>query len=175
MLTDAEMEDILGFTPLGKKPAGKPIPAVVSAAELCALTGTSQNAGRELASRKIWVRVGNKGFDVRESIRNHVADLARTAKRGGVGTELDREKVRVQRATAEKLELANAESRGEFVAATAVEREWSAVLRDIRAGLLALPSRVQQRLGHLTAHDVATLDREIRDLLTELGTDHADR
>ena len=36
-------------------------------------------------------------------------------------------------------------------------------------GLLAVPSRVQQRLPHLTAHDVSELDREIRDVLAEVG------
>lgn len=174
MLTDTEIDDALGFAPVKKPSAGKPIPATVSAAELCALTGVSQNAGRELASRGVWVKIDRDRFDVRESIRAHVTELARAAKRGTAGSELDREKVRVQKATAEKLELANAEARGELVAVAAVEREWAAMLRDIRAGLLALPSRVQQRLGHLSAHDVTVLDREIRNLLTELGTAHAD-
>jgi phage terminase Nu1 subunit (DNA packaging protein) len=36
-------------------------------------------------------------------------------------------------------------------------------------GLLAVPSRVQQRLPHLTAHDVAEIDREVRAMLTQLS------
>lgn len=172
-MTDRErIAALLGFDPSPEKSpsaTGTPIPAVVTAAELCALTGVSQNAGRELASRKIWVRVGTKGFNTRESIRNHVTELARTAKRGNVGAELDRERVRVQKATAEKLELANAEARRELIPAAEVEREWAAVLRDIRAAMLALPSRVQQRLGHLSAHDLTTMDQEIRGALAEIA------
>lgn len=41
----------------------------------------------------------------------------------------------------------------------------------VRSNMLALPSRVQQRLGHLTAHDLAEIDREIRDSLEELSDD----
>jgi phage terminase Nu1 subunit (DNA packaging protein) len=43
------------------------------------------------------------------------------------------------------------------------------VLRTVRAGMLAVPSRAAQRLPHLTAHDVSEIDREVRDVLTEIG------
>jgi hypothetical protein len=43
------------------------------------------------------------------------------------------------------------------------------VLRTVRAGMLAVPSRMQQRLPHLTAHDVAKIDREVRTVLTLIG------
>lgn len=36
--------------------------------------------------------------------------------------------------------------------------------------LVDLCWRVAQRLPHLTAHDVAALDREVREALTEVGT-----
>jgi terminase small subunit / prophage DNA-packing protein len=54
--------------------------------------------------------------------------------------------------------------------AAEVENEWSGVLRTVRAGMLAVPSRVAQRLPHLTAHDVAEIDAEVREVLTEIGT-----
>ena len=40
------------------------------------------------------------------------------------------------------------------------------------AGLdvLAVPSRVSQRLPHLTVHDVAEIDAEVREALTEIGS-----
>jgi hypothetical protein len=40
-----------------------------------------------------------------------------------------------------------------------------------RASTLAVPSRVSQRLPHLTAHDVAEIDAEVREALTEIGED----
>jgi phage terminase Nu1 subunit (DNA packaging protein) len=39
----------------------------------------------------------------------------------------------------------------------------------VRAGMLAVPSRCAQRLPHLSAHDVAEIDREVRDVLIEIG------
>jgi phage terminase Nu1 subunit (DNA packaging protein) len=59
--------------------------------------------------------------------------------------------------------------RGALLDAGAVENEWSGILRIVRAGTLAVPSRCQQRLPNLTAHDVAEIDREVRDVLNEIG------
>ncbi len=59
--------------------------------------------------------------------------------------------------------------RGELVEAAAVEAERSVILRTVRAGMLALPSRCQQRLPGLTAHDVNKIDREVREMLKEIG------
>jgi hypothetical protein len=67
--------------------------------------------------------------------------------------------------------LKAARQRGSLLDAGAVEAEWSGILRTVRAGMLAVPSRVAQRLPHLTAHDVAEIDREVRDVLTEVGND----
>ena len=79
------------------------------------------------------------------------------------------EKIRLARATAEKLETANLKAKGELAPLADVEKAWAGILRDVRAALLALPSRAASRLGHLTPHDVATLDREVRTVLEELS------
>lgn len=82
------------------------------------------------------------------------------------------EKVRLSRAQADKLEIANAAARRELLPAAAVEAEWANVLRDVRAALLALPSRIGSRLPALTPHDIGVIEREVRDVLTEMA--HAD-
>jgi phage terminase Nu1 subunit (DNA packaging protein) len=56
-----------------------------------------------------------------------------------------------------------------LVEAAAVEAEWAGVLPTIRAGMLAVPSRVAARLPHLSARDVIEIDREVRAVLTEIG------
>jgi phage terminase Nu1 subunit (DNA packaging protein) len=66
------------------------------------------------------------------------------------------------------LAFKNAAARGELLDAGAVEREWSDILRCVRAGMLAVPSRAGARLPHLTPHDVAEIDTEVRDVLTEI-------
>jgi phage terminase Nu1 subunit (DNA packaging protein) len=43
------------------------------------------------------------------------------------------------------------------------------VPRTVRAGMLAVPTRAALRLPHLAAHDVAEIDHEVRDVLTEIG------
>jgi terminase small subunit / prophage DNA-packing protein len=43
------------------------------------------------------------------------------------------------------------------------------VPRTVRAGMLAVPSRAGARLPHLTAHDIAEIDAEVRAVLTEIG------
>jgi phage terminase Nu1 subunit (DNA packaging protein) len=50
-----------------------------------------------------------------------------------------------------------------------VQAEWSDILRIVRAGMLAVPSRVAARLPHLSRSDVAEIDAEIRAALNELG------
>ena len=37
------------------------------------------------------------------------------------------------------------------------------------AGMLAVPTRVSQRLPHLTPHDVAEIDAEVRAVLAGVG------
>lgn len=61
--------------------------------------------------------------------------------------------------------------RGQSLDAQAVARDWADVMRRIKAGMLAVVSRIRQRLPHLTVHDVEVIDREIRDALTELANE----
>jgi len=59
-------------------------------------------------------------------------------------------------------------SRGS-VEVAAVESEWSGVLRTVRAGMLAVPSRIAARLPQLSRADVAEIDAEIRAVLIQIG------
>jgi phage terminase Nu1 subunit (DNA packaging protein) len=77
------------------------------------------------------------------------------------------ERGRLAAAQANLAEIKAKKPSGELVAA--VEAEWSDVLRTISAGMLAVPSRVAARLPHLSKHDVAEIDAEIRAALGEIG------
>jgi phage terminase Nu1 subunit (DNA packaging protein) len=81
-----------------------------------------------------------------------------------------KERGRLAAAQADITETKAAKLRGSLVEAAEVEAEWSSVLRTVRAGMLAVPSRVSQRLPHLTAHDVAEIDAEVRAALSEIAT-----
>ena len=81
--------------------------------------------------------------------------------------EATKQRGRLAAAQANLAEIKAAKLRGELVEAAAVEAEWSGVLRSVRAGMLAVPSRVAARLPHLTKHDVAEIDTEVRAALTD--------
>jgi len=115
-------------------------------------------------------RVGRSRYHRRDAVRAYCEYLRKNpVGRGSADPAYTAAKTRTAEAQAEKLETANAVARRELIPAIEVEREWAAVLRDVRAAMLALPSRMQQRLGHLTTHDVTTIDREIRDALSEIA------
>lgn len=84
---------------------------------------------------------------------------------------LTAERARLAKEQADAAELKNAILRRDLVAASDVEREWSAILRKVRAAVMAVPSRMRQTLPHLTAHDVQVLDAELRRVLEELASD----
>jgi len=83
--------------------------------------------------------------------------------------EATKQRGRLLAAQANLAEIKAAKLRGELVEAKVVEAEWCNVLRTVRAGMLALPSRVAARLPHLTGHDVAEIDAAVREVLTEVG------
>jgi phage terminase Nu1 subunit (DNA packaging protein) len=85
----------------------------------------------------------------------------------GVAAEAAAERARLARAQANLAEAKAALVRGRALDAEAVEKEWTGILAGVRARSLAVPSRCAARLPHLTAHDVATIDGEIRDALTK--------
>jgi phage terminase Nu1 subunit (DNA packaging protein) len=84
---------------------------------------------------------------------------------------LTAEKTRLAKEQADAAELRNRVLRGELVKAADVEREWSSVLRKVRADILAITSRIRQQLPHLSAHDAEIIDGEIRRTLEDVAHD----
>jgi phage terminase Nu1 subunit (DNA packaging protein) len=148
------------------------LPRTVPIGVLTDLTGISGTAIRDLAARGIVVRDGRGQYRLAESLVGYAAHLRELAQGHGDETAQQRaagERGRLAAANADIAELKAAALRGELVEAAAVEREWSAILTRLRARLLATPSRAGQRLPHLTPHDLAEMDREIRDALASLS------
>lgn len=145
---------------------------LVTAAVLARWLGVTPKTVRELAKRGVVVKAGRGLYVLEDSVRNVIADMRKTASARGDEKSLASirdEKIRLTRAQAQHAELRNAQLRGELVEAAAVEAEWSSVLRTVRATMLAIPSRAAHRLPHLTPHDLAEIDRQIRDALVEIA------
>ncbi|MEI4486373.1 DNA packaging protein [Frigidibacter sp. MR17.14] len=152
--------------------AGSPHDCPVTADTVAGWLGTTAPRINTLAREGRIPRRPDKLFDLRPAVRAYVADLKVSKGNSALANnpELNAEKIRLARATAEKLETANLKAKGELAPLADVEKAWAGVLRDVRAALLALPSRAASRLGHLTPHDVATIDREVRAVLEELAS-----
>ncbi len=151
----------------------QPMPGVVTAAELGQWLNLAAPRVSALAREGRIPRRADGRFDLKPAVAGYIQSLRLKSGSSPLASnpELNAEKIRLARANAEKVESANARARGELAALSDVEREWAGILRDVRAALLALPSRAAARLGHLTPHDVETLNREVRAVLEELATD----
>ena len=147
------------------------IPATMTEVEIAAFLGIVTSQVRTKTKDGILVKNGRARWDVRASLQGYLSQLRDGAIRGGgqVPDELKAEKLLLAREQADKLEIANAAARGDMVRAADVEREWANVLRDVRSTMLAVPSRVGSKLAHLSAHDVAEIDSEIKAALEGLA------
>jgi phage terminase Nu1 subunit (DNA packaging protein) len=132
----------------------------VSLPVLAQTLGLTVRAVNQLAVSGVVVKLGRGSYDLQASVSRYIATLRKPD-----GNNKDR----LTAAQADLAELKLEESRAALLPASTVEREWAGILRDVRAGCLAVTARVQQHLPHLTAHDAATLDSEIRAALSQLG------
>jgi phage terminase Nu1 subunit (DNA packaging protein) len=156
--------DLLGDAAPSTVPieATAPLPPV-SLPVLAETLGLTVRAVNQLAVTGVVVKVSRGRYDLQVSVSRYIATLRKPD-----GSNKDR----LTAAQADLAELKLQESRAALLPASTVEREWAGILRDVRAGCLAITARVQQHLPHLTAHDAATLDSEIRAALSQLGESH---
>lgn len=141
-------------------------PLTVDAATLAEVLGCTVRSVNRLAADGIIERDGPNGFDLRRAVRAYLSH--RLAAKPGTADKARREK-----ANADLMEAKAKALTGTLVPADVVAREWAGILRDVRAGMLALPFRVRARLPHLTISDTAVIDKEIRSVLLDLGREDA--
>lgn len=139
--------------------------------DLCDLLALSSGALADLKKRGIAVHLGHDAYDLKATVNAYVKNLRSVA--AGWGDEgqavnLTAERARLAKEQADAQAIKNAKLRGELVDAAEVERVWQDILRQVRARIMAVPSRLKQSAS-LPAHDAEALDRELRDALTELG------
>lgn len=177
-IAEAYYLDLLGDE-AAPEPSGIPsepeLPSTVHEATLAALLGVNRSRIAQLVRDGVLTRAGRARFDLRDSVRAYTANLRYKKSPMGQGRpsstnpDLEAEKLRLTRAQADEREAKVAAARGELVPANEVERAWAGVLKDVRAAMLAVPSRCGATLPHLNAHDIATLDAEIRHALEGLA------
>jgi phage terminase Nu1 subunit (DNA packaging protein) len=145
----------------------------VGTGELANWLGVSSQSIASFANDGKVVRISRGKYDLRASVQLYTSHLREVAAaRGGETAVLDltQERARLAREQADGQELKNRQLRSELVSASDVEREWSDILRKVRAGILAVTSRVRASAG-LTAEQAVEMDAELRLALKELGSD----
>ncbi|MFN3211301.1 MAG: hypothetical protein ACE369_20370, partial [Roseovarius sp.] len=137
-MSDDEFLDLLADPEPPRAPLSA-VPEIVGTDAMADLLGVTANRIQALARDGALVRVAPGRYDLRASLRRYTADL-RDKARGRAQSSLAAEKERLARENADKVALQNAKARAELVPAPEVERAWAGVLRDVRAGLLAVPA-----------------------------------
>lgn len=137
---------------------------------MAALFSLSLSQVRTKAREGVFVRSGRGRYDVEKSVQLYVVRLRESASRAGrpatdANDELKQERTRLAREQADATALKNAQLRSELVPVAETLRAWQVVLRDVRAGMLAVPSRYAASQPHLTAHDIEALTAEIKHAL----------
>lgn len=158
-----DLDDLLGDCPTTSPERG-------TEAQLAAFWGVTARQVRVLVSEGVIAKSEAGIFELQASTRAYLRHLMAKANRKTASPELAAEKLRLTREQADAIEIKNAAARGDLVPASEVKNSWFAILRDVRAGMLAIPSRVQTRLPSLSAHEVKIIDSEIREILKETAS-----
>lgn len=143
--------------------------------DLCDLLDLSSGALTDLKKRGIAVHLGHDAYDLGATVTAYVQHLRGMAAQWGTpdqAAQLTSERARLAKEQADAQALKNAKLREELVDADEVARAWGDVLRQVRARVLAVPSRVRADLPAAAPETFDVMDRALRDALTELG--HAD-
>ena len=145
---------------------------ILRTAELATLLGVTPRRVNQLAKEGVAVKVAPGQFDGPKSIANFVESKTVGEGAKAAALDLNAEKARLAKLQADGHEIKNQSLRGDLVEADAVAREWADILRRVRAAVMAVPSRVRSRNAALSATDIETMDRELRDALEALSHEH---
>lgn len=121
------------------------------------LVGIGQPAVSDLLRREI-IRPGATGGAWLEAYCEHLRTIAAGRDPSG---ELSTERARVARATAERIEMANAVTRSEYAPVGVLESVLSDIARQLASRLDALVPLIRRRLPDLQASVLTQIDNEI--------------
>jgi phage terminase Nu1 subunit (DNA packaging protein) len=149
-----------------------PISDKLSKADIAELFGVSVRSVYNWQKAGWLVRSG-RHYEVAGSIRGLIKGLLTQARGQSSDSGLVEANVaargRLATAQARAVELRNQVAEGTLLHADDVEARWSGITGDVCGRMLALPARVGMRLPHLTPLEISEIDREVRDVLTEMS------
>ncbi|MFU1479060.1 hypothetical protein ACM25N_15655 [Roseovarius sp. C7] len=149
---------------------GFAVPETVTADVLGEWLGMTANRVHALGRDGVLPRTSQKTYPLRASVAAYCEHARQLAKGKAADKALAEEKIRLAREQADKIALQNAAARGELLDSRQVANEWRAIVTDLRAAVLAVPSRVASRLG-LDRKETTALDAEIRAAMEAIADD----
>lgn len=148
------------------------LPEKITKSDLALVVGVSTQAIEALEKKNVIRRIGRGMYAYPQAVQqicSHYREIAAGRASESDDVDLVTERALLAREQRRGQEIKNAALTGELIEVSAVQRRWSKILSSIRAKMLSLPSELAQILAHLTRHDIETIDRAIRDALTELS------
>jgi phage terminase Nu1 subunit (DNA packaging protein) len=136
--------------------------------QIALLLGLTKRQVTNLAKDGIAIRIEHGKYDGPQTVQNYIAAKTTRAKERDADLDEAKEAARLKKEQADNWELKNAKLRNELLPIDEVARVWSEQVSSIRSGLLAVVSRVRQKIS-LSAEDAVVLDEEIRDAMTKLA------
>jgi len=125
---------------------------------------------QELARSGIVVGAGERGrFLLAPSVRNYVRHLREIAA-GRQGNELNAvdENARLKIVQRKNYELKNAALEGSLVNMDDLTEAWGVIVGTIKAMVLSIPSRCQEKLPHLPLEDIEAIRKVARKVLARM-------
>lgn len=144
------------------------VDGTVKTARLADWLGVSTRRINQLAQEGILTRTAPGRLNLRDSIQAYCAYIRESAAHRMGDHDIQAEKLRLTREQADKAALDNATRRKELTPLAEVEREWVAFCVDLRAKLLAIPSRVASQAA-LDKETTRIVDEELRAALEDLA------
>lgn len=140
---------------------------LIKTSELADLLGVTERRIQQLAKDGTIPRSGRGLFDLKSAVKTYCAFLRDSAQGKTGDKELKAEKLRLTKAQADKADLEVSKRRGELVAISDVQQAWNTIAVELRAAMLAIPSRVASQAS-LPNDTTSIIDSEIRAALESL-------
>ena len=143
--------------------------------DFAAHVGISQPVVAELVARGIIKSAGRGGIDLDEARLAYCANLRAVAAGRAVtegGLDLSDERARKAKEEADRLEMLNAQMRGELLARSDVDAAVSAAFARVRAKMLSVPTKVaaEAMLVNTPAEAEAIIREAVCEALAELAS-----
>lgn len=104
----------------------------------------------------------------KEKVRAKEVDGVSTARPSGIPTITESKAIK-EAFLARTAKLEYERLAGKLVNLEDANKEWLRIAGAVKSKMLSIPSKLKQKLPHLTLDDIATIDDEIREALSELA------